>query len=245
MRPKYVESFAEPDHAAQWDTAVYGEGTYDSFIWGLQQVHVLKVAEGLAAANGSVKHFDFACGTGRVLAAAAPIATESHGVDISEAMVAIAQDKIDRGRVVAANILEDPSAADDDYDLITSFRFFLNTEPELRGPIMDSLAGRLAGPESRLIFNVHGNASSVLSLNSLVPGASESRNAKTMTVAETKRLINDAKLEVVSMHGFGMLPKRAYESPAKRIIGGVDSWAANRSWLTRWSRDILYVCKRR
>ena len=62
----YAARFQDEGSGSSWEDAVYGDGTYDSFIWTLQKEHlwpaVLQVMKGRRVAL-----LDFACGTGRVL----------------------------------------------------------------------------------------------------------------------------------------------------------------------------------
>lgn len=78
--------------------------------------------------------------------------SESVGLDLAEEMLAVAQQKVKKTKLLRGDILEDPDIMDF-YDVITAFRFFLNIEPELGKRIRDSLACRLRDPTSRLIFN--------------------------------------------------------------------------------------------
>ena len=71
--PEHVSAehicFARDAAPDAWDRVVYAPGTYDSFIWSLQREIVVALASGLAARRPSIAYLDFACGTGRVLAA--------------------------------------------------------------------------------------------------------------------------------------------------------------------------------
>lgn len=74
-------------HCAGWmptyyDAVVYDSASYDAFIWHLQKPILVRVFRSLASVRERLKYLDFACGTGRVIAAVEGIAAESVGLDI-------------------------------------------------------------------------------------------------------------------------------------------------------------------
>lgn len=239
----YAQAFQAGDAGTAWDKVVYSRASYDTFIWELQQPRLLSVARHVAAASPGARMLDFACGTGRVLAAIEPFAQEAVGLDISPAMLAAARSKVQRATVLCGNILDSPDLLGADFDMITAFRFFLNTEPSLRLPIMKALAQRLRGPESRLVFNVHGNTSSVLGLYRVARPLAKNRNARTMSYTETKRLAEDAGLKVEACYGYGLTPRRLYSTPLGPLLRRIDTWAASQQPLARLTRDLLFICR--
>ncbi len=74
--------------------AIFQEQRDLALLWDIEQ-RVLRQALDLTAGrlSGAMTHLDFACGTGRVLAACAPFVRSSTGVDVSERMMAVAHDK--------------------------------------------------------------------------------------------------------------------------------------------------------
>lgn len=236
-------------HKADWipshyDQVIYDPAGYDTFIWGLQRSVVRSVVQRLAANGKHVKYLDFACGTGRIISALEDLVTEAIGLDISPQMVNQARKRTsDRVVLKSGDILEQPTIVDRDYDLITAFRFFLNTEPELRPRIMRALAQRLAGTNSRLIFNVHGNAWSTVAFKSLYQQLRGWGPANRMSYREIRRLVEHAGLEIEMLYGFGLAPHRLYRTPLAPVARWIDRRAGGKGPLRWISHDILVVCR--
>ena len=235
------EVFCRPGAAEEWDEVVFGGDTYYSFIWELQKQAFEDEARKLAKGRQRVKYLDFACGTGRVLYALAPFATESVGLDISAEMVAAAAAKVPQATIKIGDILDDPDLLDHDYDMITAVRFFLNTQPEIRQEILTSLAQRLRDEHSRLIFNIQGNSWSLDGITSALD-----RRSTTMSHADVRKLADAAGLVIERWSGFGVSPAaRQYLRSLQPLLRQVDRWAARRRSLRHVSRDLLFVCRRR
>jgi SAM-dependent methyltransferase len=236
--------FQDHGSGVAWDAHVYSPGTYDWFIWEMQQKWLREVAASVRAAVGSLSHLDFACGTGRVLAATDGLATARTGIDLSADMVSVAQTKLPHAEFRIGDILESPNLIDHDFDLITAFRFFLGTEPAVRDPIMASLATHLSGPRARLVFNIHGNDWSVLGLKRRLGGTRwVGDGGVTMSLPEVVRMVDAAGLKVVEWRGYGLSPRALHRKPwigrsIDRLSGGLP--------VTRWfSKDLVVVCRLR
>lgn len=237
--------FQEPGSGVAWDEEVYAPGTYESFIWDLQQVWLRRIADSVRAAAASPAHLDFACGTGRVLAALAPTSGTSTGVDMSADMVSVARAKLPTADFRIGDILTTEGLLDHEFDLITAFRIVLGTEPGIRAPILTALAARLRGPQSRLVFNVHGNDWSVLGLKRRLGGSRWlADGGVTMSPPEVRRLIAATGLRLVGWKGYGVCPKLLHDTWAGRICRWIDAVCARLPLLGWISRDIVLVCSR-
>jgi SAM-dependent methyltransferase len=187
-------------------------------------------------------HLDFACGTGRVVSAVESMTAKSIGLDISPNMVSLARKKVRAADLRVGDILESPNIVGFHYDVITAFRFFLNAEPELRSKMMKCLSSRLRGPESRLIFNIHGNRHSMRHLGITYRAIRGEQNSE-MTFAEAKSLAEAAGLEIESWFGFGVCPRILHRTILKSFVRFVDRIAAKIRFLRGVSCDLLFVCK--
>lgn len=235
----FVEGVAE-----EYD-AVYAPASYDSAMWTLQRPFVRRSLSRVRSRSGRLKYFDFACGTGRIIAAVEDVATEALGIDISPLMLAHAERRVARSSLRCGNILQDATLADDDYDAITAFRFFLNTEPEIRLPVMRDLARRLRGPESRLIFNVHANGRSILALTDGYRRLRGWPPVRTLSHSHVSRMITNAGLEIETLRGYGLLPRRLYRTAFAPLAAAIDRQASRSSSVAPLSQDIVYVCRPR
>jgi len=190
-----------------------------------------------------VKYLDFACGTGRIISAVEDLTTEALGIDISPLMLARAAERA-RSRLVAGDVLAQSAIADRDYDVITAFRFFLNTEPEMRSAIIRDLADRLRDERSVLVFNIHGSRRSVLALTSAYRRIRGWPPLGLMSPGEVSKLVAAAGLEIQSVSGWGMLPRRLYRSPFRRAIGSVDRGLSRLPGARFLAQDLIYICGR-
>jgi SAM-dependent methyltransferase len=104
---------------------------YDQDIWGLRaedwseiqepQVRPLYVsALDTSGVGVGTKHLDAACGSGLALALADQLEAEVHGFDKSEALLAIARERVRAAELRVAD-LEDLPYEDDTFDVVTCF----------------------------------------------------------------------------------------------------------------------------
>ena len=102
---------------------------------------------------------DFACGTGRILLELANISENVTGIDVSESMLDIARKRVPNTEIINADITHiNPFEEKKQFQIIVSFRFFLNAQPTLRKEVLSALTPMLED-DGVLIFNNHGNSS--------------------------------------------------------------------------------------
>jgi len=237
-------------HRADWvpnyyDEVIYDPAGYDTFIWTIQRRLVQAIVGRLARGRQRFKYLDFATGTGRIISTIEHLTTEAVGLDISEHMLAFARRRTNGNTPLkVGDILDQPDIVDADFDLITAFRFFLNTEPELRLRVMRALAQRLAGPSSRLIFNVHGNAWSSVAFKSMYQQFRGWGPANRMSYTQIRQLVEDAGLRIETFYGFGLAPHRLYRTPLAPLAKWIDRSLAGKTPLRWISHDLVFVCRR-
>jgi len=241
---KYARLHFVAGVAKEYDD-VYAPATYDSAMWKLQLPHLRRTLRSVLGQSGRLKYLDFACGTGRIIAAANDLATEATGVDISPLMLQRAAQCVSTSTLRCGDILRSPELVDTDYDAITAFRFFLNTDVETRRPVMRDLARRLRGPASRLIFNIHGSSGSVLALTTLYRQLRGWPPLVTMSHSDVARLVRDATLEIESVRGYGLLPRRLYRTRLAGLARVIDAVTCRLGILAHLSQDVVYVCRLR
>ncbi|HLJ80316.1 MAG TPA: methyltransferase domain-containing protein [Ktedonobacterales bacterium] len=242
-----VSAYAEL-HKADWiptnyDENIYNPGGYDSFAWDLYRRYLAHIVRDMASKHNHVKYLDFACGTGRITAALEHLTTEAVGLDISPQMIAAARRKVAHSTLRCGDILAEPAVVDFDYDLITAFRFFLNTEPEMRLLIMRSLASRLADQDSRLIFNIHANSWGINGIKSLYRRSRGWEPVRAMSYADVCCLVQEAGLVIESWYGFALWPDRVYRGRLSPFCKELDRLAARVRPLRWISKDMLFVCR--
>jgi SAM-dependent methyltransferase len=194
---------------ARWyDRTIYGPRSYDSWTWCLQRVYLMQVMDRYFGGTRP-RYLDFACGSGRVIAALEGGRTVSaSGIDVSPSMLALARAKLHWSRLATGDATVDPSLLDAPYDLITAFRFFLNADDGLRARALEVLRGALAD-DGLLVLNVHGNTTSLRGLSLLVrpfrrnlPPGPPPRQLSPLAM---RRLLRRHGFEVVETRGFGVL----------------------------------------
>ena len=241
-KSQYAAVNSQPGNGVFYDEVIYDPSGYDAHIWALQRPLLEALTRDLGSARS--RYLDFACGTGRILAALESLVGTSYGVDISPDMLRHAADRCHRSQLICGDLLAEPGVFEEAFDVITAFRFFLNTEPSLRQPVMQTLAELLSGPDARLIFNVHGHRPSSLLLQSAYHRLRKWPALHTMSLADINALVDSADLEVVGWYGFGLFPYRLYRTPLSRVAKFLDRLAARRQWLRTVSHDVVVVCRK-
>jgi SAM-dependent methyltransferase len=232
--------FQDAGSAIAWDTEVFAEHTYESHIWELEIPRLRQLVTALSQDADGVSHLDFACGTGRVMDALQ--AEQSTGIDISADMIQAAHRKLPDSRFLLGDVLVNPELLDRDYDLITAFRFFVGTTPLARTSILKLLGTHLRNSRSLLVFNIHGNAWSVVGLRKALRMIGFGReDPHVMSPPEVFRLVSAAGLEVRSWWGVGICPRQLYGTRLDRLARRIDRWAAGQSWLRWISRELVFV----
>jgi len=202
----YAETYLK-SHAAEGYGRRY-KSTFEAGYYGIEWQHIERplLSKLVAQLDGieSCSCLDFACGTGRITSLLAEHARQVTGVDVSAAMLEMAQRR-DNVQLFERNIIDHP--LDKRYDLLTAFRFFVNAEPELREAAMAALA-KHARPGARLIANVHVNSWSPMGLlyrtrNSLLRRTMN----RTLSQAEFVDLAKRHGFEAEQTQWYGFTPR--------------------------------------
>jgi SAM-dependent methyltransferase len=199
--------------------------------------------------NPAGRHFDFACGTGRITRLAEEIFAEVDALDISAAMVEVARAAGRHAQFYVGNILESPNLCPGPYASITTFRLLLNIDPPLRVPVLIQLHRRLQA-DGVLIFNVHGNRHSLRHPALLwnrwrhryEPSGVE-RLLNDMSRSEVESCLEAAGFVVEHVYGIGILPQTVYRWPFSPLWRGIDRRLSGLSLLKPFSIDLLFVCR--
>jgi SAM-dependent methyltransferase len=245
----YSDRFQAVDDVASYDLKEYGASSYSSCIWELERPQLVKILlQHQAAVRRSLTLLDFACGTGRVLASLEPNVVSADGIDISPEMVAVARTKCTKARLQVGDILTQPELLQQNYDVITAFRFLLNVEPEIRRRVLRRLREVIRAPQGLLVVNVHGNSRSLRHPAILWRRWRERTHptnamVNEMSPGETRALLRECGFQVVGQYGFGMLPPTLYRTPLRRFGFAVDQAFAGARWCNDWAIDILFVCR--
>jgi SAM-dependent methyltransferase len=250
----YSNRFQNAADVEAYEGQEYSASSYSSCIWRLQQPVLARILKEFRATRPgqSVRLLDFACGTGRILSFVEGLVESASGVDISAEMAELARRKCQKAEVRVGDILSQPELLAPPYDAITSFRFLLNVEHELRVKALRRLREVICTPGGLLVVNVHGNSRSLRHpaiwwkrrrQKQSVPATGGPIMLNEMSPVEARTLLADCGFEVVQMLGFGILPPTFYRTPLRGLALAVDRWFANRRWLANWSVDLMFVCR--
>ncbi len=248
-RQSYRTRFAAAADATSYDQGEYAPGGYPGLLWRLEQDVLREVVEGLRQATTEIDYLDFACGTGRVLAFVERLVDRSTGVEVSEAMLEVARQKVHTARLVRADITVGADEVSGPFDLITAFRFVLNAEPELRLAALRRLTELLRDDRSVLVFNNHINLWSYkLGTWPKQRFAPSSRRGpyrpNFLTDRGIRRLAGQCGLTIEKVHGLGFLSRRALPLLGyERLLAAEHRLASTRP-LNRFGADQIYVARR-
>jgi SAM-dependent methyltransferase len=199
-----MSSFINRHDALHYDRVVYGHGSYDTWLWDLERKYILELVDRYVGHRP--RYLDFACGTGRIIAALEHRAGESTGVDIAEDMVALARRKLTDSRLVVGDLTVDDALAPGPYDLVTAFRFFLNADDNLRERAL-AVIHRALAEDGVLVLNLHGNSASLRTLSLLLRRIRphDGPRPRHLSFYGLRRLLRQYGFEVVEVRGYGFL----------------------------------------
>lgn len=157
MSESYRQRFVKTEDAANYDAVVYAPGTASDLLWRLETEVLEQIVGDFRRSRGHIDYLDFACGTGRVISFLADKVDTAVGIDISQAMLDSAREKVGGATLICKDITSPEDEIEGRYDIITAFRFLLNAEPSLRQAALRGLVLRLKSQDSLLLVNTHGN----------------------------------------------------------------------------------------
>ena len=176
-------------------------------------------------ADTPIDLLDFACGTGRITSALENKVQTATGVDVSEAMLEVARQKLHRTKLYKGNLLQEPLFPDRKFNLITAFRFFVNAEPELRLAALRALEPLLAR-DGYFVFNNHQNLNASYIRLALVYARRRGFQLdNVLSIAQCRELFASVGLEIVRIYAVGILHLPKIKLPhslyrlADRLVG--------------------------
>jgi SAM-dependent methyltransferase len=230
---------------------------FELAIFRLEQTILHDLFRRLLQSDPNTTYLDYACGTGRIIALFQDLIHSRVGVDTSAGQLASARRKLPGAEFVQGNLVTDPDLLGDRrFDMITSFRLFLNLEPENRVPILRALRDRLT-PEGYLIVDNHMNRYSILGLTALfvhkvlrVPKKPVIPPGKrgiisTMSEHEMRAALAVAGLHVEEVHRIFLLPgHNSFLLLPTHWLVPVEAFLSRLPIANRLSKNQIYVCRR-
>jgi ubiquinone/menaquinone biosynthesis C-methylase UbiE len=232
----YVHSHTAPGKGAHYDNT-YRTDSWHRYLWSREQYVLAAILKDYFPQK-PVNLLDFACGTGRIVAALEDNVHSSTGVDVSDEMLEVARAKLRVTELHKANLLEDNIFPGRRFDMITAFRFFVNAEPELRRGALRALEPLLA-PDGILVFNNHQNADAPsIQLLQVYAAARRLPLANTMTMKQCRELLAGVGLEIDRVYGVGTLHIPRINLP-HRLYSVADRFATARLFSSHSESPII------
>jgi SAM-dependent methyltransferase len=211
--------------------------SWRAYLWEREK----KVLKTIIANNAHKDtYLDFACGTGRIIDYVKQFIKVSVGVDISESMLDVCRKRINGSQIIKADITRENILKNKKFDIITAFRFFPNAQKNLRNEVMMAISDLLK-ENGIIIFNNHKNATNGFYLLAKL----FKRKKISMTKAEVNSLVNECRLEIVSIFPVGALPFHERYMFFPSWICTVVDWLICAIGIGEiFCQDIIYVCKK-
>lgn len=212
MKLSYRTAFQNRQMASEYE-ARFAPKTFEDIISRIEQDYLQRVLKTFSDMK-EIQYLDFACGTARILSFMESHVGYARGIDIAAPMLELAKQKVKTAELLCRDITAQGEIVEAKYDLITSFRFFLNAEPTLREAVMGRLVARLKDGDSRLVFNVHGILNSHKALtwafeNGVSAFTKRPTKMRALTQQAVVALVEAAGLEVVDVYGYDLLSSKA------------------------------------
>jgi len=238
----YRDSHKYEGKGAEYE-AYYQNKARQKFLWSREQKILLRILEKNYMGR-DVHLLDFACGTGRITEFLENRVKTSTGVDVSGSMLAIANEKLKRAKLIETDITEENILKPRKFNLITAFRFFLNAEPELRSVAMRALA-ELLDEDGYLVLNNHQNSGSPWIRLRYAHYRKKNPEGiyNVMSIEQMKNLVEEAGLEIVEIYPIGFFNPPKIPVP-DCLNHGID-WAASKlKFMNQFSENLIAVCRR-
>lgn len=188
------------------------------------------------------RYLDFAVGTGRILAVVGQYFSHVVGLDVSEDMMLVAKNKVPKAEFIRMDITREKLDIGK-FDVISSFRFLLNAEPELREKALKSLRTAI-DDNGVLIVNNHLNGTSLIGIicriRNLIKGK---EHHIILTDNDVRILMASCGFKVVEYYGFGFIPawRNRFWLP-RGLLRFLEKMIFKASIFARFGKDRIYVC---
>jgi len=165
----------------------------------------------------------------------------SVGVDVSTPMLDAARSRLKRTEILEADLTENNVLLGRRFNLITSFRFFLNAEPELRIAALNALVPLLAD-DGCLVINNHRNLSSPLVCVQFLYNRLRRGDSNFMFLSEVRKLVESVGLEIVRVYPVGVVSIPRVMLPLS-WNNSVDDFVLRHPSLAFFSESPIIVCR--
>jgi SAM-dependent methyltransferase len=167
------------------------------------------------------------------------------GVDVSDPMLEVARRDVPGVIFLKQDIIRRP--IEQNFDVITAFRFFLNAEDDLRKSALNSLY-RCLRTDGVLILNIHMNSSSIMGVLYRGLNFALGREVhKTCGIHEIERLLSESGFKVKEVIWYGLMPRPGHYFPGlmEWLVLRVERLFGRLGLVGRFAQSFVVVACRR
>jgi len=238
----YRKSHIGKNKVSFYESNIYDKSSYDTAIWKIEKNYLIKFIEKYLR-GVEINYLDFACGTGRIISFLETKVNRSFGIDVSKDMLELAKNKVTNSEFIQGDISKEPSLIKGKYNLITSFRFFLNAQDTLRHKILDVLYKKLS-KDGIFILNIHGNKFSLRFFSVFLRKYIFRQTVNQLSFWEMKNILTEHNFKIIDFCGIGFITTKLYRLVPDRLFNIVDSILRKIGFLNYFAVNLILVCKK-
>lgn len=205
-KESYTESHKKKDIGKNYDKCMYSKDTWSNRIWQIEKHILSKILLG----KENSKIMDFATGTGRIPKFLEKIGFQNiTGIDSSKSMLKPARKKLKKTNLLCLDITNEKDYSkirEEKFDIILSFRFFLNIENRLKDIILSRL-NELTKDNGIFIFNIHANKYSFMGIRELL-NRLIGKKGTLLSIKKLRSLANRNGFLIKEIYSYGFIPHR-------------------------------------
>lgn len=240
IRRNYRSSHLFEGIGDEYDFKIYDKSSGDYYVW-LREKDILNE---ILSEKSFDRYMDFACGTGRILSEFEKYAKYSIGIDISEEMLEKAKKKNLKSELILGDAIESPHLIKGKFNLITSFRFFLNADPSLRENTFKLIKSKLS-ENGLLIFNNHGNRKSLRHFIKYIKTINKYEIFNELSHEEIMDLLDKHGFHLIDTYPINYFPKIVIKLFPIKVVDFLNSCAISLNVIEMNAIQIIYVCRRK
>lgn len=245
-KSSYTDSYINiSEKGAKYDAKI--ENKFELFIWDLEKYFIEKISKRFIFDKKNVKYLDFACGTGRLLYFFKnELGFENvTGLDTSMEMINEARKKTS-AEFICGNInINKNLLSGRKFDLVTSFRLFLNLEKNNREKVLKELRNYISD-SGYLICNNHVSRHSFLGFQFWLRKKMGNRRViNTETQAEFVKMLERNGFHVEAIYRFTFFPgRKKFIILPWKILKKVEIFLARIPLINYFCQSQIFVCKK-
>ena len=220
--------------------AAFSDESYRNMVWQFEKGILCNILTTFYK-ESEIHHFDFACGTGRILSYLENRTKSTIGVDLSPSMLEVARENTKTAEIIEADLTQSDVLEDRKFNLITAFRFFPNAEANLRLEAMTVLSRHL-DDNGYLVFNNHKNTGSTRNRLARLFGC---RGYKGMSIVDVKKLLAKTGLEIVKTYHLCVFPASENHGLLPLfLLRPLDALLSKCRFFKGLGENLIFVCRR-